>query len=426
MKLRWIIFGSLFLLYCLPFFQQQFHFIKPKKLEGKVIELEKDTLTMEAWMDGRFQKKEERIVNEKIGLKEIFIRLYNQFNFSCFHVSESPGVVVGKKDFLYLTSYTDNFSGKNFIGVMKVQSNARSLKLLQDALKKKNIDLIIAFAPGKASFYPEYIPFASSHKSLNNYDVYCRYLKSENVKYIDLRSWFNSLKGKSEYKLYPRYGVHWTYYGAYLAADSLKRYIEYVHNCHLPEIKVSSVSISDSLRLPDYDVGELLNIYTRLKDTMPYPHLQYGDAANLSLPKLLVISDSYSWQWYDQEFMQHMSSDWSFWFYNKTMYPESFKKTKSTSEINYTETLLQKDVILLLASEGTMDLFPYELSEKTESLFLPTEETALTEYYTLKIKSDKDWLNAVIKKAFANNKSIDSAIHDDAQWMAKSQLEKKQ
>jgi len=427
MKATWIIFGTLFILFCLPFLEKQFHFINPDKLNGVEFEPEKDTLTLEAWMDGRFQKKEERLINEKIGLSEIFIRIYNQFNFSCFRITQNSGVVIGKKDFLYLTSYTDNFSGKNFIGGVRAQATAKLLKILQDTLKKKNIDLIIALGPGKASFYSEYVPdtILPKIKSLNNYAAYRYFLQNENVNLIDFHSWFMKMKGHTPYKLYPKYGAHWSYYGTYLAGDSLKKFIETIHNCRLPEIRVNGIKVSDKLIQPDYDIGDLLNIYSTLKDTMPYPDLVYGDVGNLQRPKLLVISDSYAWQWNEQEYFQHMSGDWAFWFYNNTMYPESFKKTKTTADINYCETLLQKEVIVVLTAEGTYDLFPYFILDKTEPLIMPSDEAGLIEYYKLKIKSNKEWFIDIVKKAIKEQTTVEQMVVRNAEWMAKQQLEKK-
>ncbi len=423
--IKYILFSFLFLLLCIPYVQQNLDFFTIKKLEGVELKTEKDTLNPETWMEGRFQKNKERSVNETIGMRDLLIRIYNQYNYSLFHLTESPGVVIGKSDYLYLTSYTDNFSGKNFIGWSAIEANVKRLKMLQEALKKKNTDLIVVFAPGKASFYPEYIPDEILHNATqNNYNAYKRLLVKEGLNFLDMQSWFNHLKGKTPYKLYPKYGVHWSYYGTYLAADTLKRYIEVLRKCELPDILVDKIEERDSLQQPDYDAGHLLNVFTVEKDTMPYPFLSFREK-NGGKPKGLVISDSYAWQWYEQKILQNLFDEWSFWFYNNTMYPESFTKTKNTSDINYSEVLQKKDVIIVLASEGTLNLFPYGILDKTEGIYIPQTQEELISYYKLRISGDSTWLHAVIMKAIGKKITVEKALQEDAEWMAANAQAKK-
>jgi hypothetical protein len=420
--MRWILFASLFALFCLPFAQQQFHFFNPQKLDGVEITLEPDTLNAGAWFEGRFQTKRERKINETLGLREVLVRSYNQYNYMCFHTSESPGVVIGKNNYLYLTSYINNYCGNNFIGWLKTECNVRRLKMIQDALKKKNIDLLVVLAPGKASFYPENIPEEfTGNPGQNNYNAYRRYFIKEKINFLDLSQWFNQLKPESKYKLYPKYGVHWTYYGACLAADTLRKSIEALRRCNLPAIQVNNIAMEDSLRQPDYDVGELLNIYTTFKDTLPYPEISFVNIDSTTKPKFLIISDSYVWQWNELKFLQNTFNDWSFWFYNNTMYPESFVEKKFTADINYCETIQEKDIIVLLASEGTLDLFPYGFLDKTEPLYFPKDKNELIDYYQLKIKGDSAWLRSVILKAIQKKIPVAKSLHEDAEWMASNQ-----
>lgn len=424
--LKRILFSFLFLLLCLSFIQSTVPLFTPKKLEGFEVHAVTDTLSRQTWFEGKYQQSKEKLINETIGLREFFVRLYNQYNYSIFNVSESPGVVIGKKNYLYLTSYTNNYTGKNFLGKPDIESKVKDIRTLQDVLKKKNIDLIIAFAPGKASFYPEYLPDdLSKPVTENNYSVYKQLFSDYHVNFLDLHACFREIKNNTPYKLYPKYGVHWNYYGAYLAADTLKKYIEHIHGCTLPDLVLDKVELRDSLTQPDYDVGKLLNTFTEEKDTMPYPVVSYRDKPGQVKPKTLIISDSYTWLWYEEQFMQHVFTDWSFWFYNNTMYPESFTAKKSTGEIDYPSAILNKDVIVVLASECAYDLFPYGLLQKTERLYLPDSKDALVEYYKTKIKGDTAWYQKIIEKAAAKSITVEQALQEDAEWIYQDELNKK-
>ena len=150
--------------------------------------------------------------------------------------------------------------------------------------------------------------------------------------------------------------------------------------------------------------------------------LHYQEKPASSNLKVLIISDSYTWQWCEQKYMQNTFGDWSFWFYNNTMYPESFSSKKTTADINYNETLLKKDVIIVMAAEGTLDLFPYNLLEKTEEIYQPKAKAALIEYYKMKMKADKSWYDSIVKKAEEKKITVDEAIQIDAEWLADKEI----
>src|SRR5438045_9079475 len=114
--MKTFLFSILYLILCIPFLQKSFHIFTLKKLNGVELKNEIDSTKQTSWFEGSLQQEEEKKVNETIGMRELLIRLYNQVDFTLFHTSNSPSVVVGKNNFLYLTSYIDNYSGKNFIG----------------------------------------------------------------------------------------------------------------------------------------------------------------------------------------------------------------------------------------------------------------------------------------------------------------------
>lgn len=409
----------------IPFLQEFLGVFKPMELKGITEKADEPFFNLTNWFNSSFQTAYEKYVEENIGFRPAFIRIYNQVNFTLFNTSESPGVVIGKENYLYLKSYTDSYNGKNYIGNAKVEWNVLCLKLLQEKLKEKNKDLIVVLAPGKATYYNEFIPDAIAKPiQISNFNAYKNAFYKSGINMIDMNTWFKSMKASAQIKLYPKYGVHWSYYGSFLASDSLSRFIEKLHNCNLPYASISEITYSDSLRNPDYDIGELLNIYTELKDTMPYPTIKYTGDASTSKPSCLIISDSYTWHWYEQKYLDSTFNKWSFWFYNNTMYPESFSVSTKTDQINYMESLLKYDLIILMATEATLDLFPYKITERTEPFYLPKDRAQLVMYFEKKIRADKDWLDKIKLNAEQESKNLDAVITGNAEWMADELMRK--
>jgi hypothetical protein len=194
-----------------------------------------------------------------------------------FSSSDAPGVVVGKYNYLYLSSYTNNYMGLNFVGFEKIDETVKKLKQIQDSLKKLDVDLLIAFAPGKASFYNEFLPdyMNRQKKNFNNHSVYSATFAKYGVNYIDLNSWFTAQKRSSRYALYPELGVHYTPHGTFLSTDIIVRYIEKKTQYRLPDVSKYTVYLSDSLREQEHDVEELMNLQQALfHQPVPYFKLE--------------------------------------------------------------------------------------------------------------------------------------------------------
>ncbi|MEI7980570.1 MAG: hypothetical protein WCI71_02895, partial [Bacteroidota bacterium] len=99
-----------------------------------------------------------KAIGENFGFRTWLIKLKNQTDFSVFNMTEAPGVVIGKHGCLFIESYIKNYTGLTFKGPAKIDYEVSKLEAIQDELKKKNIDFLLIFAPGKATFSAEDIP----------------------------------------------------------------------------------------------------------------------------------------------------------------------------------------------------------------------------------------------------------------------------
>ena len=95
----------------------------------------------------------------------LLIRLKNQVDYSLFNYTQSGGVVIGEERCLFLKSYINNYCGIEFQGVRRIDFEVKRLALVGQELKKKNVDLVLILAPGKATLNQELIP--SRYHKLN-------------------------------------------------------------------------------------------------------------------------------------------------------------------------------------------------------------------------------------------------------------------
>src|SRR5690606_22584615 len=103
---------------------------------------------------------------------------------------------------------TDCLSDDDFL---KKQQTLLHSKLILDSL---NIPILFCFAPNKANFYAEFLPDKINQSNKTNQFLFEDFFKKINFPHINFDSYFFSEKEKSPYPLVPKYGAHWTTYGA--------------------------------------------------------------------------------------------------------------------------------------------------------------------------------------------------------------------
>jgi len=233
--------------------QDLFHFSKVRKLQGDFTPKVQPQLTINNWFSGSYQDSLGEYINENIGFRNFFVRLNNQLAFSLFDFARANGVVVGKENYLYERNYIEAHLGEDYIGEELILEKVEQLVKAQEQLKQKGIDLIIVFAPGKGSFFPEFFPKEERQKtkSVSNYETFSKSIKETPLNFIDFNHWFRDLKGKTAAPLYPKTGIHWSRFGELMAADSLLRYIEKLKDIQLPEYNFTDTVFTKDLAYTD-------------------------------------------------------------------------------------------------------------------------------------------------------------------------------
>ena len=363
-KIKEILLIFILLVLVFPAIQKMFNIIKVEWLKGAIIKIDKKELTTYNWFSGEYQEQSEKYFNENFGFRNAFIRLNNEIGFDFFRKAKANGVIIGKNDYLFEENYIKAYYGTDFIGKDSIDQRMDRLKYVQDTLKKLNKNIILIFAAGKGSYYPEYIPDKFRvKKRMTNYDYHLKLAKDFKINYIDFNDYFLKNKHKCKHPLYPQYGIHWSKYGMCLAADSIIRYIEKMRKIDMNNLYWKKVDIENP-KDEDYDIANGMNLIFKLKSfKMGYPQIKFENVKSKVKPNLLVVSDSYYWGMFNFG-ISNVFNKSHFWYYNKEVYPETFSKPLFTRDIDLKKEINDHDVIIIMSTQATMTDLGWGFIEK--------------------------------------------------------------
>jgi len=408
----------------IPALQDYFKIFIEKPLQGAIIPAPDTILTPDAWFSGRFQLVREKFLNENFGYRNFFVRVNNQIAYSLYSIAKANGVIIGKENYLYEKGYINAYYGKDFIGMDSVSKRMQQLKFIQDTLSKLNKNLIVIFAAGKGSFYPEYFPEnLKSEKGITNYSCHIKLAKEKGLSFIDFNKYFIENKSTSKYPLYPQYGIHWSYYSTCIVADSIIRYIEKTRNIDMPNLFWDTIEFDDAKEI-DYDIADGMNLLFKLGSfKMAYPKIQLQSDSNKIKPSVLVVADSYYWGMFNFGISNAFSNS-HFWFYNQQIYPDSYQSPLETSQVDLGSEIAKHDVIIIMATEATLPNLGWGFINKAYNLFNKNEKNIIydTEFQRKivdmrnYIKTDKNWMEQIKKKAEMKSIKLDSMLTLDAIW----------
>lgn len=415
-SLKHLVFVFFLLTLFFPLIQQHLKLIKERPLEGFFNVEDYPALSFDKWKSGEFQKLFETASNDHVGFHDFFIELQSQINYSIFNISKIQSVVVGKEGYLYVRNYIDAVNGNDFMGSAYINLQIEKAKIVDSVLKQKNISLIFAIAPGKGSYYPEYIPGAyktNKHPDSTNYACYKKAFESSSLNFLDLRGYFLKMKDTCHYPLFSQVGVHWGEYACYLATDTILKKLKISNG---PKIK--DLKLYDSLINTDKDAGLLMNtLQFPNYYKMVTPELIYPNDPSKSKLNLLSIGDSYFSNIVATGIIDSVFKSYHYRLYNKPVLSKSdFKK-----EIE------KHQIILLLATDATLNQFPYGFIDQTFELYAPKDKA----YYALKkkefiiftkrtlvnIEKNKAWQKQMVKSAKQKSIKPEEEFVNNAIWL---------
>jgi len=349
-----------------PVLQQCFHFFKVPELSGVFVMSHKPEYSFDALVDGSFQSNADVYIKENTDFRSDFVRLHNQLEYTLFG-NINTILMLGKNNYLFDPNYLYAIEGKdalpNSVKIRKKDELTKA-KYLLDSL---NIPIVFIIAPNKASYYSEYLPIAANNIKTSNQVYFKKLLVDDSIDVIDVDSYFADLKKESKHVLIPKYGAHWSTYGASLAADTLIKCLSKKIKRTIASFNVINVNKTTDAKYNDDDYLASLNLIEKWKSPeLSYPELIFTDGYK---PNLLIISDSFFWNFYDLGIVDNcFSEQTSFWYYNKSIYDTKRSKIGDRTDSISIKDLKERDAIIMIATAPSMVDFGYRFFEQLNQL----------------------------------------------------------
>jgi hypothetical protein len=412
----------------LPALQTVTRLLPENKLNGVVPATSLPELTWDNWYHFRYQPVLNDLVEKKFGFRTSFVRLYNQVDYSLFRQPHGSGVVIGKDGYLFEEWFITSHFGNDYAGEEKINLNLRYLKQINSYFNHLGKKFAIVIAPGKAGFYPEYIPrFMTYEYSTTNYEGMVSGIQATEIPLLDFNKWFLELKNSSECALFPKTGTHWSLYGSALATDSLSGFLAELLGRPLPEIHVSAASPVDTLIYPDNDLEQVMNLVFPMKNhPMCYPQISSQPEDGFNLPNAVVIGDSFFWGMFNYGLTGRIFKDVEYWYYNSTIYHKDIADSVKASQLPFPEAFMDKDLIILMCNPSNIHNIGWGFLERASSeLFNPEwqrEYEKMVREYIQAIHNTPEWENQIRENARERGLPADSLIEVNAKYMVEQYL----
>jgi len=431
-KLHTFLFALVLAAMFIPLWQMVRPFVEEGPLFGAITPAASDSLSIKSWLKGTYQENTNKYINEQFGFRNTAVRFHNQIAYELFRKAKANGVIIGKEDYLYEIKYINAFRGAEEVSAAKVDSNLVMLKALQTKLKEKGVELVVVMNPGKASFYPEYIP--DEFPILSNRSYYSEYqkgLERQGIQHIDFGKWFREMKEKTPAPLFPKTGIHWSQYGATLAADSLVNYCKKLLGKNMNDFSwnKSDLPLSMTMESVDDDIGMGMNLLIPIQQIpMAYPRVSVNQKYSVDFgekgiqPEVIVISDSYFFNLMQLPWAPDIFQSLNFYFYNEQLHERPEGTMTYFVPLSQMKDIEKSNVVFIIATECNMDKIGwgfisnaydyFVLGKNIDSLSLHVEK------FKKIIQADENWLKSVQKKANEQGVSLDTMIVRDARYIA--------
>ena len=330
--------------------------------------------TFSNWLNNDFQTDAEAALNDRAGFRGVLVRLNNQVDFSLFNTAHADKAIVTDDKILFDEWYLDAWQGRTFVGEEFIDIKLWKLKMIQDTLRKLGTPLVFVMAPNKVHFFEDKIPGAWADNKLprNNYTYLKKRLAEIEIDHIDLNEYFLQIKDTSQCPLYPQSGIHWSYYGGFVALDTLLRTIGQKLDTNLNEVVVDSVVRTKNLRHPDNDIGININL---LCDPpaweLCYPQFHLEENPGNIKPRVLVAGDSYYFNIFNYDLSPGLFSKHAFWYYAQLVYPEYYSNKLTADHLNWRREIESMDVIFVMVTLRFMHIVDWAFIDNTFYYFFP-------------------------------------------------------
>ncbi len=425
MLVKKIIYITFIISLLIPSVLGEFNISLCKKLGGVVApESTKVEANLSNFFSGELQTYVTKVIKKNIGLRNFFIRTFNQIEYSLYNKTKST-IVLSDGSFIFY-DYLVSFYGNDYGGINKINKYTDELLYVQNKLKKQNKNIILVLAPNKAYFKQEYIQKQHcQHKNdSTNYDVLTKVLSDKHINYIDFQDYFYNIKDSLKYPVFPKYGIHWSGYTSVIAADSLFSYIYSSLNYNYAAFKISKGEETNThYRFTDNDLEELANLLFSTKgDKVYYPEITFAN--NSKKPNALLIGDSFTQSFFGfYPFLDSLfTKDSKYWYYGSHVgWPKQYQQQK-VDDLDFYDQIKDRDVFVIVETIANID--SYFTDNFVNLLYSYLKFDEIKKDFSLgkieyNIMQDSVYYSSIKQKAKSNNMSVKEQLLLDIIWTFK-------
>ena len=383
-KLLYILCVLTLAVFVLIYVQERTKLFKLKPLNGVYYTPEKVDFTLDNFLSGKYQQSIDNNLRYNFGFREIFIRFYNQYIWDFYHKSTNKIVKIGKEDWLFGLNEIKNFyesdtyeyaNDKNGMK-RKFDLEASRMYKVQNILEEYNVFIFVTLLPGKAFLYPEYLPESPepTREPFHAIEYFPHVFDSLKINYITVMKMFEDQKGKADYPLFYKTGMHWSYIAAQHAFDSVIKYVEAKGNMNLNNFSIGEKYTAQA-KHPDTDLEDLLNLMRPMNlNSFYYSEYQLINDSTATKPIFILIGDSFFWNIVSSVPLDDIFKKHYYWYYNSTIHFDS--RYDNTSQVDILEEILNSGVIDLSYSPRQLYLFSNKFLPKA-LLYLTHEDSEI-------------------------------------------------
>jgi hypothetical protein len=405
-----------------PNIQKHLEIFETKPLSGVFSVTEKPEVVRENWISGRYQMQFDNHFRESVGFKETFVRLFGQVRFSLFHKGRG-NTVLGNNNILFDTRYIKASLGDDFIGEELLRDKVRDIAFVKGKMEEEGKNLLIVLAPNKARYFKDEIPSNFDELGETNYDVFIKEFKKQKIDYLDFNEYFIENKENGDFSFFPKYGTHWSLFGASFAADSIINYCNSKYHYNLASLRLDSVEKSFTPRDLDYDLGQNLNLLHDMTDvSYSYPYMSVVKNNKPTKKNLLVIADSFYGAIHRSDYWHDVFNMTGYWHYNASVRFKGRRSRKKTPK-ELEETFPQTDIAVILLTEINLNRIGFGIIDELKTYYSEGKDLTLEKnitYYLNRIGGDPKWMLSIENKAKNIGVSQDSILLSAAKkWATK-------
>ena len=349
----------------------------PLELSGYTQKPEQVRPTFQTCRDASYQGYLSECAKHNGGFRELFIRLYNQYLWTCFSKTNCTEVVRGKDNWFFYPENVNDYYGTEMyrwqptaeIARETYDREARLMYKLRAILKEYDVEFLMFMAPEKGRLYPEHLPdrdfdtttvdaLAYYEAKFNEYDF----------PYIEMTRWFQTMKDTMPYSLIPQAGAHWGF-SSVVAADSLFRFMGTLKGQPLHHLCFGPLHKSDRATTEgDCDLGNMLNLVVPVRhdnDILLDAKVTVEADASTERPSALFVGNSYLWRMIYYIPFDEVFSHSEYWFYNSTAYyGKDFRETRPVPGIDILQKVINSDYVVWFTTGAQMYKVSYGFVEK--------------------------------------------------------------